>query len=159
MVPGLKIAEALAERAGLDKKIRSLLERAKAAARYAEGEEPLESATELLNEARDAIKRQAQLVAAINLTNAATELEPDVTLTAALAKRAALTAEAAAINAIAVEATGGGRDIYRLRRRTELPEKTDLPVRELRAEADRIAAEHRALDVQIQQANWQVDLI
>ena len=34
-----------------------------------------------------------------------------------------------------------------------------LPVAQLRADADRVAQEHRELDVRIQQRNWEVDLI
>lgn len=155
----MNIAGALAERAALDEKIRSLQQRAKGAARYLEGEEPPENAAELLGLAVQAMTERRALISRINLTNAATELEPGMTLTAALAQRALLSAHAALLHAIADEASPG-RDPYgRGRRKTELPEKTDIPVKDLRAEADRLSREHRELDARIQQKNWNTELI
>ena len=154
----MKVAEALAERAALTKKIKSLRERARTAARYLEGEEPPESAVELLAEARMLLGSQARLITSINITNARTLLEPGVSLTQALADRDRLVLEISMINDVATEA-GPVKDLYRSRRKTELPEKTDLDVKELRAQADRLSKEARDLDAKIQQANWVTELI
>lgn len=154
----MKLAEALAERGDIDKKLRDLRQRAKSAARYVEGEEPAENAEELLGEARKLVRNQAQLITRINLTNAVAEVEAGVTITEAIADRNRLSEEVSLLHDIANEGSPARDPYSRGRRRVELPEKTDLPVKELRAEADRLAKEHRRLDGLIQQANWNTEL-
>lgn len=154
----MKVAEALAERADLDKKLAQLIQRIKKVARYTDGEEPLEDAQELLGEARDILTRREHLIARINQTNAVAELEPGVTITQAIARRDRLNAERNMLNELAT-AAGGEHDIYYGRRRSELPMKTDLRVKDMRASADRLAKSYRELDTKIQQSNWTVDLI
>lgn len=155
----MKLAEALALRGTLDTQIKDLRERAKSSARFLKDEEPPESANDLIAETRNLIREHAILVTRINHTNAATELEPGLTLTAALAQRNRHSQEAALLKAIAEEASPS-RDPYgRRRRATELPEKTDLDVKNLHHAADVIAKRHRELDALIQQAGWTTDLI
>lgn len=157
----MKLAEALTLRGAQDKKIRELRVRLQNSARYLEGEEPSENAGELLSETRRLIADQAVLVARINKTNAETFLGngSGITLTEALARRAMLSAEIGLLNEIA-DAASPGRDPYTRRRRTtELPEKTNLPVPSLRAEADGLSRTHRELDAQIQQLNWVAELL
>ncbi len=152
------IAEALAEKAHLDQQVRSLRERAKAAARYLEGEEPAENAEDLLRQARDLIRTRGILIAAVNHANAREELRPGMTVTEALARRSAQAEEIGLLTDLA-DAASPGRDPYsRGRRKSELPEKTDLSVTELRAEADRLSKERRVLDADIQHVNWAVEL-
>lgn len=154
----MKIAEALAERAELAKKLRSTRMRIEASARFHEGEEPLENAPTLIAEARAMIKRQMALVSSVNRANMLTELEPGLTITMALARRDMLSQEIELLNSSADKA-GPSMDPYsRARRRTELLEKTDIPVTELRREADELSKERRELDTRIQQANWATDL-
>lgn len=155
----MKIAEALVTRGELDTRIKTLTERAKNAARWVEGEEPAETAQELLSELRGLVIARSELIARINMTNAATSLQSGFTLTQAIARRARLSALAKLLNDVADEATPVRDRYYGTRRRTELAEKTTVPVLELRAEANRLAAEHRQLDMQIQQANWNTDLL
>lgn len=155
----MKIAEALQERAALEEKIRHVTGRAHGSARFAEGEEPSEDAAELIAEVRQYITQRSRLVSRINHTNAQAEVTPGVTITGAIAERERLSAEIKLLRNIATEAVPG-RDPYgRGRRRTELAEKTSLPVKELYAEADRLSAQHRELDVKIQQANWSTELL
>lgn len=158
----MKIAEALAERGDLEKKLKAVTTRARSAARYLEGEESPEDAAELLDDALDLITRRAELVFQINMTNARTEISVGgemMSLTEALAHRARLSEEVSLLHSIADEASPGRDPYSRGRRRTELPEKTDLPVRELRTRADRLSKQHRELDTLIQQANWSTDLV
>jgi hypothetical protein len=158
----MKLAEALAERADLDKKIAQLRERAKSAARYAEGEEPPESAFQLMTDTRTLLAHRMELIRRINLTNAETRLDRGdghvISMTGALALRDFLNAERNLLNEVADEASPG-RDPYSRRRRTELAEKTDLPVAILRTEADNLSRRFRELDTQIQQANWNTELV
>ena len=160
----MKLAEALAERADLDKKLAQLKDRARGAARYSEGEEPPEPALGLLDEARGLLAHKMELVRRINLTNAETRLDRGdghvITMTAALALRDFLNAERNLLNEISTAASPEGADrYYGRRRRTELPETTDVPVARLRAEADSLSKRFRELDTQIQQANWNTELI
>ena len=156
----MKLAEALAMRSDAQKRLEQLTARATAVARYQEGEPPAEDPAALLAQAREAIAEIEALVRQINRTNAATELEPGRTITDAIAHRDALKARLKLENGIADAATGRdhgygfGRTL-----RSELRYVTDLPVADLRAEADRVARELRTLDSAIQQANWSTELV
>jgi hypothetical protein len=156
----MKIAEALSEKADLDKRIKQLLARIRNSARYTQDEGSVEDPAELLAQARALMEHRENLVRRINLTNAGVTFMHQhemITVTQALALRERLNAERNLLNE-AADAAMPERSMYG-RRRTELPEKTDLPVRELRAEADKIARQHRELDALIQQSNWAADLI
>jgi hypothetical protein len=159
--------EALSERAEIDKMIAQRRSRIKASARYVEGEEPAEDAAELLTEVRALMHRREVLVRAINERNAATymghpdpEIDARMTITEALAYRDRLNAERNLLNEVADYASPGASDYGygRMRRRSELPEKTDLGIKELRTEADQIARKHREIDGLIQQSNWTTNL-
>jgi len=164
----MKIAEALSERAELDKMIAQRVHRLKAFARYAEGEEPAEDPAQLLEEILQAMNHREILIAQVNHRNAATYIEhPDpelngvrMSITEALAFRDRLNAQRNLLNEVADEAGAVGSSGFygRARRRNELPERTSLPVRELRAFADRTARAHRELDVRIKQSNWDTNL-
>ena len=158
----MKLAEALAERARMDEKIHQLHERARNSARYVEGETPPESARDLLSELRAAITARANLIARINMTNATTHVDTPLgrmSLTEALTARSKISQEAKYIREIADQASPGRDPYSRTRRKTELPEKTDLPVKEMYTEADALSKYHRELDASIQQANWVSELI
>ena len=71
----MRLAEALAERGELKRRIEQLGVRVVANARYQEGEEPAENAGELLEQLTDAVDRHALLIARINKTNTATPSE------------------------------------------------------------------------------------
>jgi predicted nucleic acid-binding Zn-ribbon protein len=166
----MKVAEALAERSDLDKKISQLSQRIKNSARYTEGEEPAEDPVVMLAEARALMLRREILIARINRRNAQTEIEwvlPDTgnatvtvteSITNALALRDRLNAERNLLHEAANAASPEGRDRFYGRRRSELPEKAALPVEMLRTQADKLAKQHRELDALIQQSGWNTDL-
>lgn len=156
----MKLAEALALRSDAQKRLAQLQGRAVAAARYQEGEEPPEQAGALLVDARSVTEEIEALVRRINRTNASTELEPGVTITDAIAERDALALRRKLVTAVAdaaaghYEAGGGwGRQL-----RSELRQVTDVPVADLRREADDLARRYRELDVRLQEANWATEL-
>lgn len=153
----MKVAEALAQRADLDRRLRQIEERIKRSARFSEGEDPAEDAVVLLSEARELLAQRENLIRQINLTNAGTILNGG-SVTGLIALRDRLHAEQNLLNEIAT-AAGGERDYYGSRRRSELPVRTTLPVSELRAQADRLAREYRELDNQISASNWVTDLL
>lgn len=155
----MKLAEALALRADAQKRLEQLKARATAAARYQEGEPPAEDAAALLTRAAEVVDEIEDLVRRINRTNAATELEPGMTLTDAIARRDALASRRRLTAAVADAAVGESGHGWARQLRSELRYVTDLPVRDLRDRADRLAREHRELDTRLQAANWAVDVL
>lgn len=152
---GMKLAEALLERADLQKRIEALQSRIVANASYQEGEEPTEDPAELLDEVVRALTALERLVTAINLANTSATTPDGVTLTAALARREALRSRHSILGR-AADAAAGERGYRQMR--SELRRLPALPVRELREQADVVARELRELDVSIQRTNWEVDL-
>jgi hypothetical protein len=156
----MKLAEALALRSDAQKRLAQLQARAVASARYQEGEEPPERSAELLAEARAVTEEIEGLVRRVNRTNASTELEPGLTVTDAIARRDALAIRRKVVTAVADAAAGHDelRHGWGRQLRSELRQLTDLPVAELRREADDLARQYRELDVRLQEANWATEL-
>ncbi|HET7488593.1 MAG TPA: DIP1984 family protein [Acidimicrobiales bacterium] len=158
----MKLAEALSLRSDAQKRLAQLVARAAASARYQEGEHPAEDANALLAQARVLVDEAEDLVRRVNRTNAATELEPGFTITDAIARRDALAQRRRLVTAVADAAAGQhepGTAMWAARQlRSELRQVTDVPVADLRREADDLARQHRELDVRIQEANWAVEL-
>ncbi len=156
----MKLAEALVQRADAQKRLEQLKARAVACARYQEGTEPLEDAAAIHGEARAVVDEIEGLVRRINRTNAAVELEPGMTITDAIARRDALAARRKLAVAIADAAVGGDEfGGWGRRTHSELRSLTDLPVKDLRREADQLARDYRELDTRLQAANWTTELL
>ncbi|TDW42441.1 hypothetical protein EDF52_11434 [Curtobacterium sp. PhB42] len=153
----MQLAEALIERADLQKRIEQLRGRIAANARYQEGEEPDEDARELLAEAERSIDALEVLLARINATNASTTVASGQTVTALLARRDALRLRHALVTG-AADATSGTNGGYR-QLRSELRTFAALPTAELRSRADALAKEIRELDAVVQRTNWEVTLV
>ncbi|WP_420750693.1 DIP1984 family protein [Rhodococcus sp. O3] len=154
----MKLAEALAARADLFRRITQLRERILDNARHQEGEEPAEDAVALLAELTDALDEYEQLIRRINRTNAASPLG-DGTVTDALARRDVLRLHHSAVTAAADAAAGRSERGFGRQLRSELVHVAVLPVAELRTRADRLAREIRTVDMDIQRTNWEVDLL
>lgn len=99
------------------------------------------------------------LIRRINRTNAAARIDSDGTVTDALARRDALRLRHSVVTAAADAASGKGQPGYARQLRSELKMLSALPVAELRGQADELAKELRELDVRIQRANWEVELL
>lgn len=154
----MKLAEALINRADLQKRVEQLRSRIVGNARYQEGEEPSEDAGALLTEVGGVLDALEQLVVAVNLTNASTILDDGRTMTEALAHRDALRTRHAILVA-AADASAGSREFGDYRQlRSELRQLSALPTSAVRSQADDVARRLRELDVLIQQANWEADL-
>ena len=82
----MKLAEALMERADVQRRMEQLDDRLRASARTQEGEKPPEAPAALLAELDALAARQELLIRQINLTNSRTLLEGE-SLTALLARR------------------------------------------------------------------------
>lgn len=160
----MKLAEALALRADAARRIEQLRVRVVSNARFQEGEEPAEDAQALLIEVGAVLDELESLIRRINRTNAAARLGEDGTITDALARRDVLRVRHAVVTAAADAAAGRsqrgpGVPVPGRQLRSELKMLAALPVAQLRQQADVLAREIRDLDVHIQQANWEVDLL
>ncbi|NQX12752.1 DIP1984 family protein [Microbacteriaceae bacterium VKM Ac-2855] len=152
----MKLAEALMNRADLQRRIEQVRFRIRSNARYQEGEEPQEDPATLVDDVSAALDDLEELVVAINLTNALATLPSGRTMTSALAHRETLRARHTLLTGAADAAQGAG-GVHR-QMRSELREFAALPVKDLRSRADDVARELRELDVEIQRTNWEVDV-
>ncbi|AYE93528.1 hypothetical protein C0J29_00595 [Mycobacterium paragordonae] len=155
----MMLAEALALRADSVRRVEQLRARIAGSARFQEGEEPAEDAAALLAEAGQVLDEFETLIRRINHTNAVTALGADGTLTDALARRDALRLRHSLLTTSADAAAGKNQPGYARQLRSELKMLSALPVAELRSRADEIARQLRELDVRIQRANWEVELL
>jgi hypothetical protein len=108
----------------------------------------------LLDQAIAINERIRALVVAVNLTNTMTTLPDGATVTEALARRDALSHR---MRLVAEAATRASDKLARYGH-SEIREVATLDVAALRAEADRLAAERRELDAQLQRVNWTTEL-
>ena len=150
----MKLAEALAARADLQKRLAQVVQRIQLAARHQEGESPPEDPNTLLEEAERMLEQLEDLIRRINRTNTRVELEADMSLTDALAHRDVL-ASRRNVYSEAAQAASFRQDRYS---RSEVKFVTSLEVSELRRIVDAVSKEYRELDARIQAKNWEVDL-
>ena len=150
----MKLAEALQERADLNRKIEELRRRLTNVVLVQEGEDPAEEPAELLKELSGAVSRLEELMAAINLTNCRTKTDGR-TLTELIAKKDALTLKLSAYRDLVYTA---GQNTSRARG-TEIRVKALLKASDLQREADSMAKELRELDNLLQETNWKTKLI
>jgi hypothetical protein len=150
----VKLGEALARRAELQTRLAQVRDRLRVTALVQEGDQPAEDPQPLLAEL-DAIASELEsLIAAINVTNAQTHLDSGMTLTEALARRDVLGLLHGALKAVA-DATAQQQARYS---RSEIRLVRTFDVAAVRARVDQLARDRRQLDVEIQNANWTVDL-
>jgi len=133
----MKLAQALIERADLQRKLAQLGARLHPNAQYQEGEAAL-----------------TRLIVAINRANHNVTLADGTTMLAALAERDRLKAEHAMLGKVA-DAAMADQSRYS---RSEIRTLAAVDIRALRVEADNVAKRCRELDIQIQQANWENDI-
>lgn len=150
----MKLAEALQERADLNRRIQQLQGRLNSNAVVQEGERPPESPKELLRELDGCITQLEALIGQINLTNCRTELEGE-SLTQLLARRDALKLKLSAYRDLAYNAS----QLARRATHTEIKVLSAVSVKDVQAQADTLAKDLRQLDNSIQAANWAADLI
>jgi hypothetical protein len=151
----MKLAEALARRADLQKRIEQMRDRLQQSALVQEGESPPEDPEELLRESEGALAELEDLVGRINRTNLEATLADGRTLTAALAERDALALRYGLLSGLVRMAS------ERVPRygRNEIRVLSTVNVAEKRRQMDELALRRRDLDTRLQQANWTTDLV
>ncbi|HUY79003.1 MAG TPA: DIP1984 family protein, partial [Ktedonobacterales bacterium] len=97
----MKLAEALALRADIQKRISGLGDRVEESAKVQEGEQPPENPEELLAQLDELFGQLGSLIARINRTNLSATLANGTTLTDALARRDVLALRYRTLDAIA----------------------------------------------------------
>ena len=149
----MKLAQALAERAILQKQIDSLRQRLHTNSKVQEGEAPAEDPVALMAQLQDNCLALEQLMTRINLTNANT-LADGEPLTAKLARRDCLRLK---INILRDFAAAASATVVR-GTRTEIKIKSTVPVAPLQKHIDDLGKDLRELDARIQELNWTTDL-
>ena len=150
----MKLAQALSERADLQKRIEQLKQRLLLNAKVQYGEKPAEEPERLLKELDEDMARLQELVARINMTNSAMG-DGSSTLTELLARRDCLALKAAALRDFLCSAS---ETVIR-GTKTEIKIVSTVSVASLQKKEDALSKELRELDVKIQELNWTTELI
>lgn len=150
----MKLAEALQERADLNRRIEQLRYRLSNNVLVQEGEKPLEDPAALLEELESSFTRLEWLIARINLTNCAVKVEGR-SLTELIARRDVLSLRAEAYRRLVEEAS---QNTHRATR-TEIKILSAVNVPALQRQADDASRELRLLDNTLQTTNWTADLM
>lgn len=150
----MKLAEALQERADLNRRIEQLRYRLNNNVLVQEGEKPLEDPASLLEELESSFTRLEWLIARINLTNCAVKVEGR-SLTELIARRDVLSLRAEAYRRLVEEAS---QNTHRATR-TEIKILSAVDVPALQRQADDASRELRLLDNTLQTTNWTADLM
>lgn len=150
----MKLAEALQERADLNRNIEQLQSRLNNNVLVQEGEEPAEDPQKLKEMLDESIAWLAYLIKCINQTNCQTIIDGK-SLTELIAQKDALSLKIHAYKDIVYTAA---QSVYRARN-TEIKIKQTINVASWQAEIDQMAKNLRLLDNKLQENNWQTDLI
>ena len=150
----MKLAEALQERADLNRNIEQLQSRLNNNVLVQEGEEPAEDPQKLKEMLDESIARLAYLIKCINQTNCQTIIDGK-SLTELIAQKDALSLKIHAYKDIVYTAA---QSVYRARN-TEIKIKQTINVASWQAEIDQMAKNLRLLDNKLQENKWQTDLI
>ena len=149
----MKLAEALMERADLQKRLDQLRDRLRSNARVQEGEQPAEDPQALLRELESGIQRMEWLATRINLTNTRTQAAGE-SLTALLARRDAWRQETAMLR----EFLDAASALAERASRSEIKVQSTVHVAALQKTLDQKCKALRELDACIQAANWTTEL-
>ena len=150
----MKLAEALQERADLNRRIEQLRYRLNNNVLVQEGEKPAEDPAALLEELEGSLARLEWLIARINLPNCAVKVEGR-SLTELIARRDVLSLRADAYRRLVEEAS---QNTHRATR-TEIKILSAVDVPALQRQADDASRELRLLDNTLQATNWTADLM
>lgn len=151
----MKLAEALLLRADMQKKLASLKSRIAENVKVQDGDEPSESPSDLLTQASLVIGELYALITLIHRTNATAVLANGKTMLTTLTERDEL-AERHRLLQSAIENTKTEGDRYSYR---EIKWQKVVDIASLQKQADDIATKLRNLNIELQAANWQIDLI
>ena len=145
----MKVAEALALRADLQKRLEQLKQRLVKNERVQEGDKPEEDPVELQAELEKAARELTLLIQRINRTNAQSQFG-NGTLSDALAERDILKIRYNAYRELANAASTSQQRTTR----SEVKFISTVSVAAIQRKADDLAKEYRELDTRIQEVDW-----
>ena len=149
----MKLAEALNQRADLQKRIAQLRERLANNVKVQEGDQPAENPDDLFKELEGSLKQLKDLIVSINRTNQETVWEGK-TLTEMIAEKDVLSMHLGALRST-LEAANVRSDRFS---RNEIKFVRTVDVNALQKKVDDLSKELRELDSKLQQANWMTDM-
>ena len=150
----MKLAQALILRADTQKRLEQLKGRLLDNAKMQENERPSEDPKLLLKELDRLSDELFRLILAINLTNSSAKFE-GASLTEMIAKKDTLSQKASVLRDFAKSASQKV-DLYS---NSEIKVLSSVDVAMLQKQIDELSKEIRELDMKLQEANWQVDLV
>ncbi len=150
----MKLAEALNQRADLQKRIAQLRERLSNNVKVQEGDTPAEKPEDLFTELDKSLKELETLIVRINRTNQETVWEGK-TLTEMIAAKDVLSLHLSTLRAV-LDAANVRSDRFS---RNEIKFVRTIDVNELQKRVDDQSRDLRELDSRLQQANWMTDLL
>lgn len=150
----MKLAEALQERADLNRKIEQLRTRLQNNVIVQDGEATAEDPEKLKQELDSSIDRLEYLISHINMTNCLTKVD-DLTLTELISKKDTLSLKINTYKDISYTASNTS---YRARN-TEIKIKPTISVSEWQSKIDCMSKQLRLLDNKLQECNWSTNLI
>ncbi|MDO4198263.1 MAG: DIP1984 family protein [Erysipelotrichaceae bacterium] len=148
------LAEALQQRADLNKMIAQLESRMINNATVQEGEKCVEDPKDLLKQYDECISQLEELTSKINITNTKTVVNGK-SLTEMMSKRDCLKMKISALQNLASSASNVGNRYSR----TEIKILPAVNVKDLQKQIDSLSKELRLLDNTIQSTNWNTELI
>lgn len=148
------LAEALANRADVQRRLEQMRGRLAGSALVQEGERPPEEPEELLRETERLLGELEDYIGRINRTNLEATLPNGSTLTAALARRDVLGLRYGLLKRL----VGAASDRVQRYGVAEIRVIPTVEVAPLRRQMDEVAQERRELDIAIQAVNWTTDL-
>ena len=153
-VSDMKLAEALQERADLNRRVEQLRARLSNNVVMQEGVKPVESPDALLSEMDALLNRLEALIIAINRTNMATVVD-GAPLSDALARRDVLKMRINMLRNVVDQASR----LAQRSRGDEIRQLSAVDVRALQRQVDDLSRDFRLLDNRVQAANWATELI
>jgi regulator of replication initiation timing len=149
----MKLAEALNQRADLQKRIAQLRERLSNNVKVQEGDEPAEKPEDLFKELEGTLKQLKDLIVSINRTNQETVVDGK-TLTEMIAEKDVLSMHLSVLRDT-LDAANVRSDRYS---RNEIKFVRTIDVNALQKKVDDRSRDLREMDSRLQQANWTTDL-
>lgn len=149
----MKLAEALNQRADLQKRIAQLRDRLSNNVKVQEGDQPAEKPDDLFKELEGSLKQLKDMIVCINCTNQETVWEGR-TLTEMIAEKDVMTMHLGALRST-LEAANVRSDRFS---RNEIKFVRTVDVNALQKKVDDLSRDLRELDSRLQQANWMTDL-
>ncbi len=150
----MKLAEALNERADIQRRIAQLKARLLNNSKVQEGEKPAEDPNDLLDELNFCVQRLEELIARINKTNCEAK-DGSVSITELIAHRDVLAQKLG----IYRDFLNSASSVVNRITKTEIKIQPSVDVRALQKQIDMMSKAYRETDTKIQELNWTTELL